>query len=123
MSDQKPNIIFILTDDLGYGDCSCYGQETDGLSILPLLNGDQVQQKVHEYLYFEYRDQLAVRKGNWKYYQSDQGEEALFNLKEDRHEDNDIKQANQDIFADLKSCVARAHQDYTPLPTPVYYDP
>ena len=25
--DKKPNVVFILTDDLGYGDLSCYGQE------------------------------------------------------------------------------------------------
>lgn len=26
-SHQKPNVVFIVTDDLGYGDLSCYGQE------------------------------------------------------------------------------------------------
>jgi arylsulfatase A-like enzyme len=95
----------------------------DGLTILPLLKGDRSAQPLHEHLYFEYLGQLAVRKGAWKYYVSDKGEEALFNLNTDRHEDHDVKASQQKMFAELKSCVAREHQDYTALPVPAYYDP
>lgn len=26
-SQEKPNVVFIVADDLGYGNLSCYGQE------------------------------------------------------------------------------------------------
>ena len=27
MSARKPNVVFMIADDLGYGDLSCYGQQ------------------------------------------------------------------------------------------------
>ncbi len=27
VSEKKPNVVFIIADDLGYGDISCYGQQ------------------------------------------------------------------------------------------------
>jgi len=98
----------------------CY---TDGKSFLPLLRGDANNQRTHDYLYFEFMGQIAVRKENWKYFRSKEGEEALYHLANDRHEDRDLKSQNPEIFADLKSCVEREHRDYRPRDCPVYYDP
>lgn len=98
-------------------------QDIDGLSLLPLLTGHVDQQTPHEYLYFEYLDQIAVRKGDWKYYYSDRGGDALYNLSQDRHEDHDVKDKHPDILQDLKACVEREHRDYAPKEPPVYYEP
>ena len=123
-----------VTDHMGYFPdllptcCDIAGgnsdHATDGLSILPLLKGNRTEQEAHECLYFEYVDQLAVRKGSWKYFADSKAEEeALYNLTEDRHEDTNLKASMPDVFADLKSHVERTHQDYVPFDVPVYYDP
>ncbi len=93
----------------------------DGHSLVPLLTGNEHEQPRHEHLYFEFRncqleDQVAVRKGAFKYYKSTDATENLYNLDEDIHEDNDIKDAHPDIFRELKNIVAEEHRDYTPQP-------
>lgn len=100
-----------------------FNSVSDGLSILPLLSGNESKQPLHEYLYFEFEGQFAVRKGAWKFYVNREGKEALFNLSEDQHEDIDVKIDQEKIFSDLKSCVAQEHRDHTPSQTPAYYDP
>jgi arylsulfatase A-like enzyme len=130
-----------VSDHLGYFPdlmptlCDFAGAKTppnDGLSFLPLLQGKD--QPKHEYLYFEFENQLAVRKGNWKYFRyqrnktpfavdaTNDGNEGLFDLAADRHEDTDVKAAHPEVLADLKACVQREHRDYEPQPVPPHYD-
>ncbi len=97
--------------------------KSDGISILPLLKGDIEKQAEHEYLYFEFNEQIAVRKGNWKYFSHPQEGEALFDLSKDKHEDNDIKETEREIFNELKACVEQEHKAYTPTPAPYFYEP
>ena len=42
-SEQLPNIIYILADDLGYGDLSCYGQENFSTPSLDQLAQDGIR--------------------------------------------------------------------------------
>ena len=39
-------------------------EHTDGISLVPTMLGEQ--QADHEYLYWQFKDKIAVRSGNWK---------------------------------------------------------
>jgi arylsulfatase A-like enzyme len=97
-------------------------ENSDGYSILPLLKGDESSLKKHDYLYFEFQGQIAVRKDNWKYFQDKEGNESLYNLASDKHEDNDLKEENKEKFEELKSYIKQEHRDYIAVEVPIYYD-
>jgi arylsulfatase A len=44
---QKPNIIFIIADDLGYGDLGCYGQKTIKTPVLDKLAAEGIRFTQH----------------------------------------------------------------------------
>jgi len=102
--------------------CDCAGvpapEVTDGLSLTETLTGDETAQRRHEHLYFEYRGQLAVRRGRMKYYRDADGRESLHDLQADRHEDRDIQRDRPGVFAELKDIAAAEHHDYTPFQVP-----
>ena len=46
-AQQKPNVIFILSDDLGYGDLACYGQKTLKTPNIDKLANDGIKFTQH----------------------------------------------------------------------------
>jgi arylsulfatase A-like enzyme len=91
---------------------------SDGISMKPLFEGRSDRQAYHEHLYFEFEGQIAVRKGEYKYYHSKDGKEELYHLPSDIHEDRDIKEEQKEKFHQLKSIVQKEHRDYTSFPVP-----
>lgn len=47
LASAKPNIIFIITDDLGYGDLGCYGQKTTQTPVLDKLAAEGIRFTQH----------------------------------------------------------------------------
>jgi arylsulfatase A-like enzyme len=111
------------------------------------LAGNVGRQGKHPYLYFEYREQIAVRKGRWKYFSSNDEKDlfrdldvrsgtgkwdkyfckskevSLFDLQSDRHEDRDIKEENKNLLEELKECIVREHCKYQTFNAPSNYEP
>ena len=92
--------------------------ETDGLSILPTLIGSKATgqtQKQHEYMYWEYQKQIAVRKGNWKaVLPNPKSDWELYDLSVDVGESNDVAKENAELVAELAGFAKRSHTPARP---------
>ncbi len=88
-------------------------QAHDGLSILPELLGEDVvgrQQPEHDFLYWEYGPQVAVRMGHWKAIQPKQNSPwELYDLRTDVSETTDVADEHPDQLASMKRFAAQSH--------------
>jgi uncharacterized sulfatase len=88
--------------------------ELDGVDLLPYLKGERVKAP-HEYLFWRFWQQAAVRSGRWKYLYLSDEREFLFDLLTDAHERKNVLPANADTAAQLKKrLVAWAGKLKTP---------
>ncbi len=94
--------------------------KSDGLSFLPTMIGDTENQQQHEFLYWEfpaYGGQQAVRLGDWKgirkNIQKDSMHIALYNLKTDLREQNDVAAENPEIVEKIKAIMESEHKPAT----------
>ncbi len=89
--------------------------DTDGLSFLPALLGSSRasgNQRNHEYLYWEFQGQTAVRRNNWKAIKPALGEWELYDLDRDIEEQDDISTAHPDVLERLRSFARDAHEPH-----------
>lgn len=89
----------------------------NGISFLPVLQGNEQEQEQHEYLYWEfpaYGGQQAVRMGKWKGIRkniiSDGNLEIeLYNLEEDIQEQENVADRHPDIVNKIERIMEREH--------------
>jgi arylsulfatase A-like enzyme len=90
----------------------------DGLSFLPELIGPEAaghKQQKHEFLYWEYRSQVAVRMQNWKAIQPKKDAPwELYDLNTDVSETTDIATKHPDILARMQAFAEQSHVPVRP---------
>lgn len=114
-----------VTDHVGYfGDflptvAELAGTEVpeghDGISLMPVLIGNEEAQEEHDYLYWEFYERgsaQAVRKGSWKAVRQPMltGPIELYDLSVDLGETNDVANEHPDVIREMKRIMEEAHE-------------
>ncbi len=95
-------------------------KQSDGVSFLPTLRGDDQSQQKHDYLYWEFctganqkLHSQAVRFGDWKAFRQAGKKLELFNLADDPFEKQNLAGSKPDLVKTMEAMMAEAHE---PLP-------
>lgn len=85
-----------------------------GRSLLPALQGKEAAP--HDYLYFQFTNNRAIRQGDWKAVSARGGRWELYNLAEDRSELNDLSAADPDKLTRLTKLWHQVAKDVDEAP-------
>lgn len=92
--------------------------DLDGISILTELLGEEATghpQPEHEYLYWEYGNQTAVRMGDWKSIQPKKdGPWELYDLSKDISEAHNIAGEHPDVLKKMQAFAVESHLPWEP---------
>jgi len=89
----------------------------DGLSIVPTLLG-KGKQKQHEYLYWEFEQNQAVRKGKWFARRENGGKIELYDLDADAKQSKDLAEGNLKLVKQMEKIMEVAHTPSDVWPSP-----
>lgn len=94
-------------------------EESDGISFLPTLLGEEQTQ--HPYLYWEFYEQggkQAIRAGKWKYVKLNVRDpdkeivQELYNLEHDLSENNNLIEEHPELIKQLEGRMKEAHAEH-----------
>ncbi|MEV7140372.1 sulfatase family protein [Streptomyces tauricus] len=87
----------------------------DGTSLAGyLLKGEEPPQRD---LFWRVRANRALRRGDWKYYRDETGQDHLYNLAADSREQADLAPDRPELLAELKGAWERTAATLLPYPT------
>ncbi len=85
----------------------------DGVNLLPYLTG-KATGAPHQYLYWRFGAQAAIRQGDWKAVRLQTGEWQLYNLREDIAESRDLAKENPKKLAELREAWESWNRELMP---------
>lgn len=89
----------------------------DGISILPSILGKGAQ-KQHDYLYWEYKQNQAVRSGKWFAHKSNGKPVELYDLISDPLQSKDLRSNFPDIIKKMEEIMLKSHSPSDVWPSP-----
>lgn len=95
-----------------------FAGETDGLSILPTLLGNPGQQRHHDYLYWEFAQNQAIRTGNWFAHRKNGGKVELYDLTSDPQQRKDVATQHPDLARKVLDWMEASHTPSEVWPSP-----
>lgn len=80
--------------------------------------GETDKQKQHDFLYWEYKGEQAVRMGDWYGYKNKKGELEVYNLSENPELDKDVSAQYPDIAKRINDIMKTEHTPSDVWPSP-----
>ena len=92
--------------------------KTDGVSILPTLLGKPAEQQRHDYLYWEFNRNQALRTGNWFAHRRNGGDVELYDLNSDPQQKRDVAAAHAELANRILKWMNESHSPSDVWPSP-----
>jgi arylsulfatase A-like enzyme len=93
-------------------------EETDGISILSTLLGDPEKQRKHDFLYWEYEEEQAVRMGKWYGYKNKKGKLEIYDLYKNPAQNQDLSADYPEIAGKIGEIMKKEHTPSDVWPSP-----